>query len=120
MQDELKEVVDVFFDENVLKDIKNGRVNFDTLFTIPSLINTLKPHGKLLGPKGLMPNIKVGTLVEEEKLLHAIKQAKFGKATFKVDSGKNIHTQLGKVSFTDDQLLANLRALMFALQEKKP
>ena len=65
--------MDVFFDDTVLSDIQNGKVSFDTLFTTPSLVSTLKPHGKLLGPKGLMPNVKVGTLVEEGNLLNAIK-----------------------------------------------
>ena len=73
LHDDLKEVVDVFYDDSVLKDIQNGKINFDTMFATPSLMSELKPHGKLLGPKGLMPNIKVGTLVEEGKLLNAIK-----------------------------------------------
>jgi len=65
----------------------------------------LKPYGKLLGPKGLMPNSKLGTLVLLEELPQALKQAKAGQVTYRVDKGKNIHAQIGKLNFTDDQLL---------------
>lgn len=68
----------------------------------------------------MMPNPKVGTLVSEKELPAAVTRAKAGQVSFRVDSGKNIHAQIGKISFTDEQLLQNFKALMNALQEKKP
>lgn len=90
-------------------------LTFEKMFTTPAHVAKLKPYGKLLGPKGLMPNAKLGTLVPFEDLPLALKQAKAGQVTFRVDSGKNIHTQIGKMSFSDEQLLLNWRAVMQSL-----
>lgn len=76
-------------------------LSFEKLFTTPAHIAKLKPLGKLLGPKGLMPNAKLGTLVPFEELPLALQQAKAGQVSFRVDDGRNIHTQIGKMSFTD-------------------
>lgn len=67
-----------------------------------------------------MPNPKVGTLVNDKDLANAIIRAKAGQVNFRVDSGKNIHAQIGKITFTDEQLLQNFKSLMMALQDKKP
>ena len=61
----------------------------------------------MLGPKGLMPNAKLGTLVAYLDLPIALEQAKAGQVTYRVDDGRNIHAQIGKISFTDEQLLRN-------------
>lgn len=95
-------------------------LSFEKMFTTPAHVAKLKMYGKLLGPKGLMPNAKLGTLVPFEELPDALRMAKAGQVTFRVDSGKNIHTQIGKMSFTDEQLLLNWRAVMKALVEKRP
>lgn len=71
------------------------------MFTTPSHINKLKHLGKMLGPKGLMPNARVGTLVTVQELPKAVKNAKSGQITVRVDSGQNIHALLGKASFSD-------------------
>lgn len=63
----------------------------------------------MLGPKGLMPNAKLNTLVPLEELGKALKQAKAGQVSFRVDNGKNIHALIGKMDFTDQQLLINFR-----------
>lgn len=90
------------------------------LFTTPELLPRLKAFGKTLGPRGLMPNPKVGTLVSDKELYNAVVRAKAGQVNFRVDSGKNIHAQIGKATFTDEQLLQNFKSLMNALQDKKP
>lgn len=61
----------------------------------------------MLGPKGLMPNAKLGTLVPFNDLVNALEMAKAGQVSFRVDNGRNIHAQIGKMSFSDEQLLSN-------------
>lgn len=90
------------------------------LFTTPEHLAKLKIFGKVLGPRGLMPNPKIGTLVADKELSSAITRAKAGQVTFRVDSGKNIHAPIGKITFTDEQLLANFKSLIDSLVEKKP
>ena len=80
----------------------------------------MKPYGKMLGPKGLMPNSKVGTLVPYADLPSALEQAKAGQVSFRVDQGKNIHAQIGKMNFTDEELMINWRAVMKTLVAKRP
>ncbi len=67
-----------------------------------------------------MPNAKVGTLAKEDALIGLIKEAKTGQVTFRVDSGRNLHSPLGKLSFTDEQILLNFKSLMLSLAEKRP
>ncbi len=74
---------------------------FEKLFTTPEHIAKLKPYGKLLGPKGLMPNAKLGTLVPFRDMPSALELAKTGQVSFRVDESKNIHAQIGKLNFTD-------------------
>ena len=80
----------------------------------------LKPLGKLLGPKGLMPNAKIGTLVPYHELPNALELAKAGQVSFRVDQGRNIHAHIGKMGFTDEQLMANWLAVMKTLVDKRP
>lgn len=67
-----------------------------------------------------MPNPKVGTLVNDKEMAAAVTRAKAGQVSFKVDAGKNIHAQIGKITFTEEQLLKNFKSLMLAIQSKKP
>lgn len=90
------------------------------MFSTPDLVPELKPHGKILGPRGLMPNIKTGTLLLPDDLPQGIQKAKAGQVNYRVDSGKNLHAQIGKISFTDDQLLINFKALMQSITDNKP
>ena len=100
--------------------LEKGPIEFEKLFTTPSHIPKLKAYGRLLGPKGLMPNAKLGTLVPFQELPLALEQAKAGQVSFRVDIGRNIHAQIGKMSFTDEQLLRNWHAVMKSLVEKRP
>jgi large subunit ribosomal protein L1 len=100
--------------------LEKGPISIEKLFTTPSHIQKLKAFGKLLGPKGLMPNAKIGTLVPYHELATALEQAKAGQVSFRVDDGRNIHALIGKMSFTDEQLLTNWRAVMKVLVDKRP
>jgi len=112
--------VDKFIDKEALAEIGSGKTDFEILFTTPEMLPKLKPFGKILGPRSLMPNPKVGTLVNEKDLNQAILRAKAGQVNFRVDAGRNIHAQIGKITFTDEQLLQNFKSLMNALQDKRP
>lgn len=95
--------------------LEKMELSFEKMFTTPAHIAKLKMLGKILGPKGLMPNAKLGTLVPFEELPLALEQAKAGQVSFRVDNGRNIHTQIGKMSFSDEKLLQNWQAVMRSL-----
>ncbi|KAL4501494.1 hypothetical protein ABPG72_021301 [Tetrahymena utriculariae] len=111
---------DMFGDEEVLKNIKSGVIDFEQIIATSDAMVKLKAYARTLGPKGLMPNQKIGNLVSDEKLVQAIQDAKQGQIQFRVDPGSNIHSPLGKVSYSDEQILTNLKSLMQTLVEKKP
>lgn len=112
--------VDMHIKESDLKQLEKGVVPFEKLFSTPSNIPKMKHLGKQLGPKGLMPNSKLGTLVPLHELPNALQQAKAGQVSFRVDNGRNIHALIGKMSFTDEQLLINWQAVMKTLVDKRP
>lgn len=117
----LKEAgLDIVGDEKLIKSIKEKDITFDKLYSTLEFLDQLKPHAKILGPKGLMPNKKVGTLVTEEDIVDKVREAKQGSVQFRVDTGANIHSPLGKISFNDDRILKNLKSLMNMLSEKQP
>lgn len=95
-----------------MAEIAAGKTDFQMLFTTPQFLPRLKAYGKILGPRGLMPNPKVGTLVSDKELAGAVVRAKAGQVNFRVDAGRNIHAQIGKITFTDEQLLKNFKSLM--------
>ena len=95
--------------------MEKGPIEFEKLFTTPTHLPKLKMYGKLLGPKGLMPNAKLGTLVPYQELTNALEMAKSGQVSFRVDEGRNIHAQIGKMSFSDEALLTNWFAVMRTL-----
>ncbi|EGR30806.1 ribosomal protein, putative [Ichthyophthirius multifiliis] len=111
---------DMFGDDEVIKNIKNGVINFEQIISTPEGLIKLKPYARILGPKGLMPNVKIGNLVEEEKLEETIKNAKIGQVQFRVDPGSNIHSPLGKITLSDKQIVGNLQSLLNTLIQKKP
>lgn len=90
------------------------------LFTTPDLVGHLKAFGKILGPRGLMPNAKIGTLTSEKELKSSLIQAKAGQVNYRVDAGKNICVPIGKINFKDEDLLRNFKSFMLSLTEKKP
>ena len=111
-EDLSKAGADLFIDNDEMLKIKNGKTEFDMLFTTPELLPKLKIFGKVLGPRGLMPNPKVGTLTSDKELANSIVQAKAGQVTYRVDTGKNIHAPIGKITFSDEDLLRNFKSLI--------
>jgi large subunit ribosomal protein L1 len=121
LREELTKVgADQFIGAAEMEAIANGRTEFDVLLTTPELLPSLKAFGRVLGPRGLMPNPKMGTLVAERELGGAVQRAKAGQVSFRVDAGANIHASLGKADFSDEQLLRNFKSLINALQDKRP
>jgi large subunit ribosomal protein L1 len=106
-------------DEWITK-IQSGWTEFDVAIATPDMMAKAGKLGRVLGPRGLMPNPKAGTVVNAEDLPRVIKEAKAGRVEFRLDKTANIHCPLGKVSFTEDQLYENFAALMEAIRKARP
>jgi len=104
--------------EDLIERIKGGWLEFDKAVATPDLMGTVGKIGKILGPRGLMPNVKVGTVTFE--VAKAVNELKGGKVEFRVDRAGVIHAPVGKASFGSEKLLQNLGALMDALMRLKP
>jgi len=98
--------------------VQGGWMEFDTAVATPDLMGQVGRLGKVLGPRGLMPNPKLGTVTFD--VGRAVREAKAGKVEFRVDKAGNIHTPIGKRSFTAEQLAANALALIEAIVRAKP
>lgn len=110
---------DFIYGEEDIKKIKDtGKFDFDVAISTPEMMPKLAPAAKVLGPKGLMPNPKTGTVGADVKKM--IDELKKGKITFKNDDTGNVHQSIGKVSFDSAKLVENLSALMDALKKAKP
>ena len=104
--------------EDLIEKVSKGWLDFDTIIATPDMMGAVGKLGKILGPKGLMPNPKLGTVTFD--IARAVKDAKAGKVEFKVDKGGNIHVQPGKVSFGAQKLKENLTALLDSIIKAKP
>jgi len=111
---------DVIADDETIKRIQEGWAEFDVAVATPDMMGKVGRLGRVLGPRGLMPNPKTGTVVPAEDLPRAVREAKAGRVEFRVDKTGNLHVPIGKVSFTDQQLADNLAALMQAVMKAKP
>lgn len=109
---------DIAGTEVLLNDIKAGKFDFDILLTTPELIRDLAPVAKQLGPKGLMPSPKAGTVVGN--IAQAVAEFKKGKIEFKLDKTGNINASVGKISFTEAQIEENIKSFLKALEDNKP
>lgn len=109
---------DVVGGEELVKKISDGWLEFDMVVATPDMMRSLGRLGKLLGPRGLMPSPKTGTVTFD--VSKAIAEIKAGKVEFRVDKGGIIHASIGKASFEDDQLKENARALIQAVIKAKP
>lgn len=98
--------------------VKKGEMNFDVVIASPDAMRVVGQLGQILGPRGLMPNPKVGTVTPN--VAEAVKNAKAGQVRYRNDKNGIIHTTLGKVSFNEVQLKENLEALLVALKKAKP
>jgi len=104
--------------EDLIERIKGGWLEFDKAVATPDLMGQVGKIGKILGPRGLMPNVKVGTVTFE--VAKAVNELKGGKVEFRVDRAGVIHAAVGKASFGAEKLLQNLASLMEALVRLKP
>ena len=104
--------------EDLVEKIQGGFMDFDRVIATPDLMALVGRLGKVLGPRGLMPNPKVGTVTMN--VGQAVKDAKGGAVEFRVEKAGIVHAGIGKVSFTDDALLANAKAMVEALNRSKP
>jgi large subunit ribosomal protein L1 len=98
--------------------IQEGWVDFDAVISTPDMMREVGKLGKVLGPRGLMPNPKTGTVTFD--VAKAVTEIKAGKVEFRVDKGANIHVAVGKLSFNDDKLVDNAKALLNAIVRAKP
>lgn len=106
-------------DEWITK-IQNGWTDFDVAIATPDMMGKAGRLGRVLGPRGLMPNPKAGTVVPAEDLPRVINEAKAGRVEFRLDKTANIHVPVGKVSFEVDKLYDNMATLMDAIKKAKP
>lgn len=103
---------------NIIDEIKAGKINFDVCIATPDMMAVIGSVVRILGPKGLMPNPKLGTVTLDIK--NAIKNAKSGQAEYRAEKAGIIHAGLGKLSFSDQDLLKNLNAFIEAVIKAKP
>jgi len=108
---------DIVGGEDFIEKIKSGELNFEKLICTPSMMVKLSKLGKILGPKGLMPNPKLGTVTDDLK--KAILDSKSGQAEIKNDKDGNIGLSLGKKSFSDDKIIQNFKAVFDVLEKEK-
>ncbi len=116
MQNTAKEAgADIYDLNTIIKEVKAGKINFDVLIAVPQVMPQLAPLGKALGPKGLMPNPKNGTVVDPKKLKEAVAEFKKGKLLFKADAQGGIHIYVGKVTDSVEDIKENIEAVIGAI-----
>ena len=103
--------------DDLIEKIKSGETNFEKLICTPSMMVKLSKLGKILGPKGLMPNPKLGTV--SENISEAVKNAKSGQVEIRNDKDGNIGVSIGKKSFTDEDLIKNFQSILDTLDKEK-
>ncbi len=109
---------DIVGAEDLMETIQSGKIEFDRCIATPDMMPLVGRLGKILGPRNLMPNPKVGTVTMDVKT--AVEAAKGGEVQFKVEKAGVIHAGIGKVSFTEDKLAQNIRAFVDAVSKARP
>ncbi|PAF45062.1 50S ribosomal protein L1 [Helicobacter sp. 11S02596-1] len=109
---------DVVGDEDLAEEIKNGNLNFDMVIATPDMMALVGKVGRILGPKGLMPNPKTGTVTMD--IAKAVTNAKSGQVNFRVDKKGNIHAPIGKASFAEEKIKENMLELLRTVNRLKP
>lgn len=118
-QTEAKEAgADIIGEADLIDTISNSKIDFDLIIATPDLMPSIGKVAKILGPKGLMPNPKLGTVTQDIKT--AVKNAKSGQVQFKNDKGGIIHAGIGKINFNENDLLENLTAFVGSIIKNKP
>jgi large subunit ribosomal protein L1 len=111
---------DYIADDETIKRIQDGWTDFDVAIAVPSMMGKVGRLGRVLGPRGLMPNPRAGTVAPGEDLPRLIEEARAGRVEFRVDRTANIHSPIGKASFSEEQLLDNLKTLLDAIKRARP
>lgn len=112
---------DIVADDEVIARINDeGWTEFDVTLAVPDMMRKIGRLGKVLGRKGLMPNPKAGTLIPAEDIPRAIEEARAGRIEFRNDKTANIHVPIGKTSFSEEQLIGNMAAVMDAVRRARP
>ncbi len=106
--------------DEYVKKIQEGWLDFDVAFAVPQMMGKVGRLGRILGPRGLMPSPKAGTVVQPDFLPQALKEARQGRVEYRLDRTGNVHVPIGKVSFPDDALQENLLAVLDAILKAKP
>ena len=104
--------------DDLIDKIKKGELNFDKCISTPKMMVKVSSLGQILGPKGLMPNPKLGTVTND--IANAIKNVKLGQVEYKTDKAGIIHASVGKISFSADELKRNIEFLLQEIKKKKP
>jgi large subunit ribosomal protein L1 len=107
-------------DDEMLKQIQDGWVDFDVALAVPEMMGRVGRLGRVLGPRGLMPSPKAGTIAQEDDLPRLIEEAKAGRVDFRVDRTSNVHAPIGKISFDVDMLLDNMTAFVDVIKKARP
>jgi large subunit ribosomal protein L1 len=107
-------------DDETLNKIQGGWLDFDVAIATPDMMGKVGKLGRVLGPRGLMPNPKAGTVVGPEDIARAIQESKAGRVEFRLDKTANIHVSIGKASFDEQKLYENFSALMEAIKKARP
>jgi large subunit ribosomal protein L1 len=107
-------------DDEWMKKIQDGWVDFDVALAVPEMMGRVGRLGRVLGPRGLMPSPKAGTIAQEDDLPRLIQEAKAGRVDFRVDRTSNLHVPIGKVSFDTDALLDNMTAFIEVVKKARP
>ncbi len=107
-------------DDELIQKIQQGWTDFDVAIATPDMMGKIGRLGRILGPRGLMPNPKAGTLVPAEDIPRAVKEAKAGRVEFRVDKGANLHVPIGKVSFDEKKLYENMAVVVDAVKKARP
>jgi large subunit ribosomal protein L1 len=111
---------DYVADDELIADIQKGWTDFDVAIATPDMMGKVGRLGRILGPRGLMPNPKAGTVVPAEDIPRAINEAKAGRVEFRVDKTANLHVPIGKASFDENYLFNNMASVMDAVKKARP
>ncbi len=109
---------DLVGSDELIEQIQNGKIDFDIVIATPDMMGVLGKVARILGPKGLMPNPKTGTVTMD--VAQAVKNAKGGQVNFRVDKKGNMHAGIGKASFSEEQLVENLKTFVEKINRAKP
>lgn len=104
--------------DDLIKKCTEGWTDFDVAIATPEAMTEVRKLGKVLGPRGLMPNPKTGTVTEDTA--RAVKEVKAGRVEFKIDKAGNVHVPVGKVTFAPDQIAENIRSVVDAVAKSRP